>query len=520
MLIPRCAVAYGSSPVDSAVNETEQTISRESLNNITIDANGRAWSNTLIVAALLLQSGHLVVTLLGLHARWWSNVFQLGIALFTIAICLRQLRHSTSATIRRCWVYVSFAFVIWSLAQGLYLHDMYRSALHILGRSADDGLWLLVGLPLLIAVYPTLQDADAIGWLDKAQIAITFSCLYLLVFGTPGALSVGTAYNLQNFLLAICCFIKISSETAAAERRFFVHLAMFFVLYATLDSIAGFLFSRGWTMGTPLETAYTIPFTVFCVLLLRNSLSDSQCSKRSVKQNQTINHLHSLSIGLLPIIAIGASVHVAQRRPFIGETLLLGAVVTFLLRIAKRETAWNLAQRALEDAVLRDPLTGLGNRVLLRQRLEDANGECRPGEHATLIFADLDRFKAVNDTLGHDQGDKLLVTIGERLLRVAPPEATVCRFGGDEFVLFTQVEDARVAEHIGSCLLEAIRPPVQLGEHIVRCTASVGVVFAAKGSSTEDLLCSADLAMYQAKRSGKDRVTLFQEVCRRDVTAN
>ncbi len=477
-----------------------------------IRSRGYARNEILIGGVLLLEAGHFCATISGVHAALWSNIFQLLICLFTILICFRARSKATSALVKRCWVYVSLAFIIWSLAQSLYLHEMYHPALRLWGRSVDDALWLLVGLPLLIAVYPTLQDADAVGWLDKIQILITFLGLYCLVFEVSGRLTVGTAYTLQNFLLALCCFVRMSAGTSDRERRFFAPLAVFLTLYATLDASANVLLARGWQAGTPLDLVYTSPFMVFCVMVLRGAHPLGVQQRSSIERDRSLSRLHSLSIGILPALAIGTSAHIAYKRPVIGSLLLGIAFITFLLRVVKRETSWQAAHRILEETVLKDALTGLGNRILLRRTLQnETDRRAEEDGQVVLIFADLDKFKAINDTLGHEEGDKLLVQIGKRLSETSPPSATVCRLGGDEFVVLTQAADLASAETMANNLLEAIRQPIQLGRHTIRCTASLGVVFAANGEPGSDLLRAADVAMYRAKQAGKNRVTLFKD---------
>ncbi len=161
-----------------------------------------------------------------------------------------------------------------------------------------------------------------------------------------------------------------------------------------------------------------------------------------------------------------------------------------------------------------DSLTGLPNRRLLMDRLTQALASClRTGKQGALLFIDLDNFKTLNDSLGHDFGDMLLKQVSQRLLRCLRQVDTVARAGGDEFVIVLQNFDehgsqtAMEAERIGKQILAELNQPYQLGVHPYSSSASIGItIFDNHGQSVEDLLKQADIAMYQAKQAGRNCV--------------
>jgi diguanylate cyclase (GGDEF)-like protein len=170
----------------------------------------------------------------------------------------------------------------------------------------------------------------------------------------------------------------------------------------------------------------------------------------------------------------------------------------------------------LTSAARLDRLTGLTNRALLNDRLTHAlaHSKADPSYGFTVMFLDFDRFKLINDSLGHDVGDMLLQSIASRLrgnLRSSDstareaPGNTVARLGGDEFVVVLDgVTSPATAAIIADRLLNTLKAPHQLGEHTVRSSASIGVVFSCDGYSTpEEILRDADIAMYEAKARGK-----------------
>jgi diguanylate cyclase (GGDEF)-like protein/PAS domain S-box-containing protein len=158
-----------------------------------------------------------------------------------------------------------------------------------------------------------------------------------------------------------------------------------------------------------------------------------------------------------------------------------------------------------EHRALHDPLTGLPNRALLRERLERALARARRhGWPVMVMFIDLDRFKLINDSLGHDGGDRLLRSVAERLARCARQEDTVARLGGDEFtILLESGASARDAAGVAQRLLDEIARPHRFGTRELHVTGSVGIgTFPDDGEEPDALLRAADVAMYEAKAAG------------------
>jgi len=163
---------------------------------------------------------------------------------------------------------------------------------------------------------------------------------------------------------------------------------------------------------------------------------------------------------------------------------------------------------------LHDRLTGLPNRVLLRDRVEHALARSsRRGASVALLIADVDRFKVVNESLGHEGGDHLLVAVAERLTDILRPGDTVARMGGDEFALLCEdVGSYDEAVGIAARVLEAFEKPFQVRGADMSVTASVGVALGTlHGPDAELLLRDADVAMYRAKDGGRDRFEVFEE---------
>jgi diguanylate cyclase (GGDEF)-like protein/PAS domain S-box-containing protein len=172
--------------------------------------------------------------------------------------------------------------------------------------------------------------------------------------------------------------------------------------------------------------------------------------------------------------------------------------------------------RYYHDA-LHDTLTGLANRSLLYDRLEHLleRGKRRPGTFA-LLYLDLDGFKRVNDLFGHSIGDKLLISVAERLKTCVRPTDTIARLGGDEFaILLDSLEKSEEAKVIAERIQKVIAQSFVIAAHTLHVSSSIGIALNTSGySRSADLLRDADAAMYNAKQSGKDQVVLFESTMR------
>lgn len=209
-----------------------------------------------------------------------------------------------------------------------------------------------------------------------------------------------------------------------------------------------------------------------------------------------------------------------SRLQLLGRPPRLVALVTDV-------TERKLAEEAIRQLAFFDPLTGLPNRRLLMDRLERAIAASRRMDRlGALMFIDLDDFKTLNDTLGHDHGDRLLSQVARRLASCIRETDTLARLGGDEFIvilerLSRQIDQAATqAETLGNKLLDALRQPCRLEGRDYQCLASMGItLFGPRSKEAEELLQQADLAMYRAKQAGRNRLRFFDPAMQAEVTA-
>lgn len=186
---------------------------------------------------------------------------------------------------------------------------------------------------------------------------------------------------------------------------------------------------------------------------------------------------------------------------------IIGYVGTITDVTAQRES-----RNQIEMLAFYDPLTTLANRRLFRDRLEHAvMGAKRSGNRVALLNLDLDHFKRINDSLGHDAGDLLLTNIASRLKDCVRREDTIARLGGDEFaILLVNIESSSVVGLIAEKVISAVRKPVVLPEQKIQITVSVGIaVCPDDASDANELVKNADIAMYSAKSFGRNRFGFF-----------
>ncbi|MER2264926.1 putative bifunctional diguanylate cyclase/phosphodiesterase [Methylobacterium oxalidis] len=206
----------------------------------------------------------------------------------------------------------------------------------------------------------------------------------------------------------------------------------------------------------------------------------------------------------------------ADRVEIGGRPCAIASLVDITSRKAVEET--------IREAANHDVLTGLPNRALFQATLDAALRRAEEeGSRVGLILLDLDAFKEVNDTLGHDAGDLLLKEVGRRLSEIVGPRDLVARLGGDEFVVITSDEadlaaPSRRVHEIAQAILDGLTPAIAIGGRSVSPRASLGVaLFPEHARNGADLLTDADLALYAAKAAGRNRVTVFAPALRASI---
>jgi len=220
--------------------------------------------------------------------------------------------------------------------------------------------------------------------------------------------------------------------------------------------------------------------------------------------------------GYLPVLVITAQPDHKLRalqagaKDFISKPLEMADVLARVHNMLEVRLLYKQLEHyssALESLALHDTLTGLPNRRLLMDRLSLAIAHARRNKGSmAVMYLDLDGFKQINDTLGHDAGDTLLSMVAARMVAAVRQEDTVARLGGDEFVIvLRELSHADSVAKLASKVIQAVSQPYSIQGRDVSMTASVGVsIYPTHGEEGETLMKSADLALYEAKRTGKN----------------
>jgi diguanylate cyclase (GGDEF)-like protein/PAS domain S-box-containing protein len=212
---------------------------------------------------------------------------------------------------------------------------------------------------------------------------------------------------------------------------------------------------------------------------------------------------------------VEAVVETGERRSTlecVGSNLIDDTAIAGLTLNFRDVTERKVLEEQLRKAAFHDPLTLLANRSLFWNRVEHALALAqRTSQRVAVMFLDLDNFKIVNDSLGHDAGDRLLLAAAQRLVKSTRPSDTVARLGGDEFAILLEGigTDADI-ELVAQSVSEAFNQPLLLDGRETETTASIGVACSRSGDDAAQLLRNADIAMYCAKTAGKARLVVFQ----------
>lgn len=222
----------------------------------------------------------------------------------------------------------------------------------------------------------------------------------------------------------------------------------------------------------------------------------------------------ALWVGSLPYLAL-----------FVTILLLIPAMMSITLNVftvlrdsvSAAETSAKLAER-MQILARTDVVTGLANRAGLNHAMVETMMAVEPDQQIALMWIDLDRFKEVNDLLGHPVGDKVLTEVAHRLKDVSPDNSTVARFGGDEFIVFAPISDRKESEKIASEIHAEIMRPIRIDGDRLEVRASLGVALLPDdGKDADTLMQSADLALYHAKVGGRAQTRFFDASMTRDL---
>jgi diguanylate cyclase len=358
---------------------------------------------------------------------------------------------------------------------------------------------------------------------DGGIVLAAVSSLALVIFTLPTVEQVGLsvfavvqgAYPVVDAVMIFMVVLLFWSSARWVTSFWLLAFSVVFILLG--DSGYAWIGTQGRQVGSPL---LDLPFVVAFTLFGAAALHPSMRALSSVQQRPVPAWSRSRLRILVPALLVPMVVSVASGGAAATWVGACGSAVGTLLLLLRAVTAVHAnarAQEGLRYQATHDPLTQLANRSRLVARVDELLEVAgQRGDRVDVLFLDVDSFKLVNDTWGHQVGDRVLRLAAERLLSVGRPEDVVSRIGGDEFAIARYVGQGSVAtgEQLAADIVDAFRAPLP-GEDALVATVSIGLAGSARDGGTfgaptaESLLRDADTAMYRAKSAGRNRTMVF-----------
>lgn len=367
----------------------------------------------------------------------------------------------------------------------------------------------LIGIGALALSRAQVPGGDRESAIDGAIVMVAMAAVLAGTAYHPDLVAQGMPLA-SRLLHTVVAPLMMAAVTAATVRLLFVGgsrlPAAWFVVGAAGAALVGNAFravlvaSGAYERGTPSDLLILLSYVLIGLASLHPSAATLTRPAGSRRNRFTFARLAVLGAALLatPVTVLLRGVETTLLPTLVGS-LLVSLLV--LWRISRMAVDRQAVQDQLRRAAVQDPLTGLPNRRLILDRLEQALARhARSARPVCVMFVDLDGFKRVNDDRGHQVGDEVLVGVAGRLQAVVRRSDTVGRLAGDEFVLICDVEDEPAAQALAERVVVALGQPYEVEGRPVRIGVSVGVTLCdADGKDPEQVLREADAAMYVAK---------------------
>jgi diguanylate cyclase (GGDEF)-like protein len=471
---------------------------------------GRGLLVALSVVGLILY-----FALDGLAADMFWNVYVLAVLGVAAAATRRLGRH------RRAWQWIiagNLCFLIgdatYSLLDFALGDDPYPSIADVFYLSGYPLLG--VGLARLSRTGAAHRDRGA--WVDAAIITLGGTALLWVLVMAPTAGDnavpildrvVALSYTGGDMIL-IAGLAVLSGRHLLRGRAFALLMASLVTMLVADVVYAVMSLGEDYTLGNPVDALWWTSYTLLALAVLDPQHADSP--KPTATRPPGLTTARSMSLVAAAIVApVALLVGVIDGETEHAAVLLIATIAIFVLVVGRLQLVageLDASRRALEHEANHDALTGLANRTRFAHEIEGAAAS--PIHDVVVLYLDLDDFKTVNDLHGHPVGDAMLVEIADRLRTITPWPDHVARLGGDEFAVLLTGALARSAPSVADELLRIVREPVELPQTVVHPAASVGTASISGAGDVAELMRRADVAMYSAKRAGKDRWKSFE----------
>jgi diguanylate cyclase (GGDEF)-like protein len=459
-----------------------------------------------------------------------SYFFCLSGPVIAIIGCFRIGRRTGPATAWK-WTAVCSGLLLWETGVAIAAwQDLLHENTYMV-TAVGGFAYFLYGVPLLLAICAAPNDKRlrAAIWIDGILALAIGVLAYREIFSYlpgvnepeqwPAVTRIAYVYDAENVLLALLASVRLLAADSAEEQSLYRTLCGFLWVYAIEAAFYNHMVAIRWQLdaGTPWDAVTVLPFLVLAASTFlapgHPLLRPSYVSRSAVRMIQA-----GISVSL-PLVLLTLGVIAIGHSPVLGAISIVGSLAGYGLRnmlsqaqLLESEDQLLESSRVLERASLIDPLTGVGNRRAFDQTLErEWSRAHRAGESLALLLIDIDYFKRMNDACGHQRGDECLAAVARALERALPRVTDfIARYGGEEFACILPATDGngavKVAEQLRAAV-EALRIEHPGSEHGI-LTVSIGATACrdASGVALPTWVCTADRALYEAKRTGRNRV--------------
>ncbi|TFC86791.1 EAL domain-containing protein [Cryobacterium sp. TmT2-59] len=430
----------------------------------------------------------------------WLNVLAQWAA---VVLCWVEVRRAGSGRVLE--PLVATAVTAFAAGHATYLLTTDAAAPHPFPSGADVGH--LVFNPLILAalfvlVYRQLRTLSWLVTLDSAVGVFGAAAVLSVVVGP--ILAAGSGASSPEALLAVAypswdlTMVAVVTGIAAAHGlsvgRNWNQLILGLLIFTVADCLFAFRATGpGYVIGTPLDLGWTVGLLLVAVWLRGSTASRAEAAP-PVRGAWAMVVPSMATVCGIAVLVLASQVRVPVTAVVLASLALVGASIRTIVAFGELRRTVNLLAQTRTDE-----LTGLLNR---RALYADVPGLLEDGGRRALLLLDLDRFKEVNDSLGHDAGDRLLLQVSARLAQLAGAGDLLARLGGDEFAILLDGAGEAEAEVVAVTLRDALAVPFTLAGIALTTTASVGIaLFPQQGADLTVLLRKADMAMYKAKSS-------------------
>jgi diguanylate cyclase (GGDEF)-like protein len=424
------------------------------------------------------------------------------------------------------WWLLAWGFLLFAGGDAVLTYHEGALGVGLPFPSIADALYLAAYLPITAGLVLMIRSrAPGREWASLVDAMIVATGVGILMWvismnlyaDDPARSLLGrlilTAYPLMDVVL-LAVLVRLLFVPGKRPLAYHLFSASLGLLLLADTAYAGRVLASVYATGNPIDAGWLLSYVAFGAAALHQSMATVSEAVPKPEAKLTWGRLVLLTGALLMVPGVVA-VQAALGQPA-AVPIMVGASVVLFLLVAARMAIMIDQRKALEQRLefqaFHDPLTGLPNRALLGDRLEQALARTgRQAGKAAMLLVDLDNFKPVNDSFGHEAGDQLLLEVAKRLRGFLRPTDTAARLGGDEFVILLEgVEGEEQAVGVAKRVVEVLQAPFTLGEEEVAVGASVGIALSEAQDRPRDLLRKADLALYRIKAKGKAGYAAFE----------